>query len=169
MAAPLTRDRPSAHDRVRAVGTARAFCLVVGPALALNGVLGLLLAGAEFDTGDRLPRHEWNFFFQFNGWHEALHVATGTLLTVASLRGSWAARGALAFGLIYAALTPLAFIDGDDVLNVVFSDTPDNFVHALLGIAGVTVGLADPGRSTRARSPRRSPRPRPRLRRGARR
>jgi hypothetical protein len=140
---------------------------VVGPALAINGVLGLLLAGAELDTGDDLPRHEWNFFFHFNGWHEVLHVATGTLLTIASSRERWAALGALTFGAIYAVLTPLAFIDGDDVLNVVFSDTPDNVVHAVLGVAGIIVGLASRGGARsgsgpiRARSSRRSPRPRP--------
>jgi hypothetical protein len=104
MAAPLTRDRTSAHRLIRTVGPARTFCLVVGPALAINGALGLLLAGAELDTGDNLPRHEWNFFFHFNGWHEVLHVATGALLTIASSRERWAARGALTFGAIYAVL-----------------------------------------------------------------
>jgi hypothetical protein len=148
-------------------GLARIFCLLVGPALALNGLLGLLFAGAEFEVGDDLPHHGWNFFFEFNGWHELLHIATGLMLTVASFRQRWAPVGALLFGVIYAVLTPLALIDGDDVANVIFSDTRDNVVHALLGAAGLVLGIA--AGPTWARSPRRSPRPRPRSRREARR
>ena len=117
------------------------FCIAIGPALALNGVLGLSFGGTELETGNDLPRREINFFFEFNGWHHVLHVVTGGLLALALVRRAWAPALAIGFGLIYAVLTPLGFADGDDVLNVVYSDTADNFVHASLAIAGVALGL----------------------------
>ena len=91
--------------------------------------------------GDKLPHSEFNFFFEFNGWHHALHVVSAGILVVGVLRPRFAPAAALAFGLIYALLTPLAFLDGDDVANVVFSDTPDNFVHLTLALIGSVAGL----------------------------
>jgi hypothetical protein len=118
------------------------YCIAIGPALALNGALGLVLGGAELETGDDLPRHEFNFVFEFNGWHHVLHVLTGGLLALALVRRAWAPVLALAFGLVYAVLTPLGFIDGDDVANVVYSHTADNFVHATLAVLGLAIGVA---------------------------
>jgi hypothetical protein len=37
--------------------------IAIGPVLALNRALGLAFGGAELETGDDLPRHEFNFFF----------------------------------------------------------------------------------------------------------
>ena len=48
---------------------------------------------------------------------------------------------AVAFGAVYAVLTPLAVLDGDDVLNVVYSDTPDNFIHLTLAVLGLAIGV----------------------------
>jgi hypothetical protein len=117
------------------------FCLLVGPGLFLNGLLGLVFGGREFAVGGELPHSEFNFFFEFNGWHHVLHVVTAGILVVGVLRPRFAPAAALAFGAIYALLTPLAFLDGDDVTNVVFSDSPDNFVHLTLALIGSAAGL----------------------------
>ena len=119
------------------------FCIAIGPALALNGVLGLVFGGAELGTGDDLPRHEFNFFFEFNGWHHVLHVLTGGLLALVLVRRAWAPWLAVAFGVMYAVLTPFGFIDGDDVANVVYSHTADNFVHLTLAVLGTAIGALE--------------------------
>src|SRR4051794_11310125 len=94
---PKTTDGRATHEREPDARLARVFCLSVGPALALNGLLGLLFAGAELEVGDSLPHHRWNFFFEFNGWHELLHVATGLMLSLVAFSRRWARVGALAF------------------------------------------------------------------------
>jgi hypothetical protein len=52
-----------------------------------------------------------------------------------------APAAALAFGTIYIVATPLGFLDGDDVLNVVYSHTADNFIHLTLGVLGIGLAL----------------------------
>lgn len=118
------------------------FCLAVGPFLFLNGLAGLVFAGTGLTVGAELPHREWNWLFEFNDWHQLLHVVTGALLIVGAIRPRWAGSAALIFGAIYLVLTPLGVIDGDDVANVVYSDGRDNVIHGLLAIEGVALGLA---------------------------
>jgi Domain of unknown function (DUF4383) len=121
----------------------RVFCAGVGLFLLVeDGVIGLIFAGTDFTVSDHLPHRAWNFFFEFNSWHHVLHFATGGLLVVAALKREWAARGAFVFGAIYAVMAPLGFIDGDDVFNVFYSSARENSVHALLAVAGISLGLA---------------------------
>jgi hypothetical protein len=117
------------------------FCLIVGPLLVLDGITGLIFAGTGLSVGTELPHREWNWFFEFNDWHHVLHIVSGGILVIASLKRTWWARGVLVFGAIYVVLTPLAIVDGDDVGNVVFSDGRDNVVHAMLAAEGVFLGL----------------------------
>jgi hypothetical protein len=119
------------------------FCVVVGLSLLVEaGILGLIFAGTDFSISDHPPHEGWNFFFEFNSWHHALHIVTGGFLVVAALKQEWAAVGAFAFGAIYAVMAPLGFIDGDDVFNVFYSSARENSVHALLAVAGILLGLA---------------------------
>ena len=123
------------------VGWARLFCLVTGPFLLLDGLFGLLLAPTSFRIGDQLPREEWNFFFHFNGWHNAWHVVNGLVLTAGALRRSWAAVSAIIFGAGYAIMAPLGFADGDDILNILYSGVRENLVHTAFAITGLAFGL----------------------------
>jgi Domain of unknown function (DUF4383) len=123
------------------VPLARLFCLAVGPALVVGGIVGLAFGSSDLATGDDLPTHDFGPLFAFNGWHHVLHLATGVLLLAGLLRRSWALPVTVAFGALYAVLTPLAVIDGDDVLNVFYSDMPDNFIHLTLAVAGLGLGL----------------------------
>jgi hypothetical protein len=121
---------------------APVFALATGAFLTVDGTLGLIFGGAEFDVGEPLPRHTWNWVFQFNGWHELLHVLTGLLLVVAWSKRAWLPAGLLAFGALYTVFAALAFSDGDDVANVVFSNARDNIVHAYLGVVAIALAVA---------------------------
>jgi hypothetical protein len=111
-------------------------------------------------VGAQLPHREWNWLFEFNDWHQLLHVVTGAILLAGGLRREWAGRAAIAFGAVYLVLTPLAVIDGDDVADVIYSDGRDNFIHGLfavealvLGLAAAVAGAATPRARSRAPSP----------------
>jgi hypothetical protein len=120
----------------------RVFCLAVGPFLFLDGLAGLVFAGTGLSVGAQLPHREWNWFFEFNDWHQLLHVATGAILVAGGLRQEWAGRAAVVFGAIYLVLTPLAVIDGDDVADVIYSDRRDNFIHGAFAVQALVLGLA---------------------------
>jgi Domain of unknown function (DUF4383) len=120
----------------------RLFCLAIGPALVAGGIAGLAFGSSDLATGDSLPTHDFGPLFAFNGWHHVLHLATGLLLVAGAIRQSWAVPVTVVFGAIYAVLTPLGLIDGDDVFNLFYSDLPDNFIHLTLAVVGLGLGWA---------------------------
>lgn len=117
------------------------FCLAIGPFLVVDGLAGLVFAGTGLSVGDHLPHRAWNWFFEFNDWHQILHVVSGGILVLGVLRRTWLAPATLIFGAIYLVAAPLGFWDGDDVANIVYSDVRDNIIHALLTIVATGLGL----------------------------
>ena len=125
---------------------AQWYCLLVGAALLLAGILGFI-AESTFDTpasgregfGDLIV-------FEVNGWHNLVHLASGLVLLAASPRRASAKVIALAFGLVYGLVTIIGLIDGSDVLGLIPVNGPDNVLHillSLLGIASALVSRAD--------------------------
>jgi hypothetical protein len=136
------RDTPTSRSTERIVPLlGYAFCLTIGPFLFIDGVLGLIFAGTSLRSGEDLPHRSWNFFFQFNSWHQLSHVVTGLVLMLAATTRSRLAPGLVSFGVIYAVAAPLGFIDGSDVLDLIYSDTRDNIIHALLALQALALGL----------------------------
>jgi hypothetical protein len=136
---------------------AHVFCLTVGPFLFVNGILGLVFAPTSLRTGDDLPHRGWNFFFQFNSWHQMSHIVTGAVLVLAASRRTWLPVGLLAIGVFYAVVAPLGFIDGSDVLDVIYSDGRDNVIHTLLALQALVLGVSVLRLNTRASLDSRSP------------
>jgi hypothetical protein len=119
---------------------AQSFCLLIGAGLIAVGVLGFVFGGTGFDVGGDVQGDDLTIF-EVNGWHNVVHIATGAFLVVMSMRAAAAAVGALIFGAVYAGIAVWGFADGDDVLNLVATDTDDNWLHVGLAAAGVLVGL----------------------------
>jgi hypothetical protein len=128
----------------RREGTARtiaqSFCLLIGAALIAGGVLGFVFGGTGFDAGADVQGDDF-LVFEVNGWHNIVHIASGAFLMAVSIRAAAAAAGALIFGIVYAAVAVWGFVDGDDVVDLLATDTADNWLHVGLGAAGVLVGL----------------------------
>jgi hypothetical protein len=122
---------------------AQWLCLIIGPVLILAGILGFI-ADASFDVGDDLERDSF-LGLDVNGWHNLVHIASGVFLVAMAPRRSTARAGAIAFGLVYAVVTLIGFIDGDDVLGFMPVDGADNVLHLLLTIAALWAGLISPG------------------------
>lgn len=134
--------RATRADHVRRWGLvlSRVFCVAAGGFLFVDTLLALALTDFDLATGDELPHQGWTWFFAFNTWHHLLHLVTASMLLVAALRRRWAPLGALVFGAIYVVLTPVGFIDGDDVFNIFYSSWRENWIHAGLAIQGVVLG-----------------------------
>ncbi len=134
---------------------AQVFALVIGITLVAAGILGFFYS-ASFGTGDGTERDAVLGILDVNAWHNLVHIASGAvgLLLVASYRGARAY--ALGLGVVYLVVTLLGFIagDGEEILNLIPVNTEDNFLHLLIGIAGVAAGLATPAHDRLAARPR---------------
>ena len=126
---------------------AQVYALVIGVTLVAAGILGFFYS-ASFGTGDGTERDAVLGILDVNAWHNIVHIASGAvgLLVLGSYRGARAY--ALGLGVVYLLVTLLGFIagDGEEILNLIPVNTEDNFLHLLIGIAGVAAGLATPAR-----------------------
>ena len=124
---------------------AQVFALVIGATLTVAGIAGFFYS-ANFGTGDGTEREALLGILDVNGWHNLVHIASGGigLLVAGSYGGS--RIYALGFGAIYLVVTLLGFIagDGDEIFNLIPVNTENNFLHLLIGLAGVGSGWATP-------------------------
>ena len=124
---------------------AQVFALVIGATLTIAGIAGFFYS-ASFGSGDGTERDALLGILDVNGWHNLIHIASGGigLLVAGSYGGSRVY--ALGFGAIYVVVALLGFLagDGDELFNLVPVNTEDNFLHLLIGLAGVGSGLATP-------------------------
>ena len=130
---------------------ARLYALLVGGALTIAGIIGFFY-DSSFDTGSSLTSDAVFGVLDVNGWHNLVHIATGAigLFVAASYGGS---RGyALGLGAVYIVVAVLGFIagDGDEIFNLIPVNTEDNFLHLLIGVAGIAAGVATPARAAQA-------------------
>jgi hypothetical protein len=147
---PLTADAgrtQARHDRGRT--PAQWFSLVVGPVLLLIGILGFV-ADSTFDVGSNDanggPLQGDGFLgFEVTGWHNLVHIASGLLLLVCAKRRSTAKVATLGFGAVYALVTVIGLIDGNDVLGLFPVNAADNVLHALLSTGSLVAGFVSSG------------------------
>jgi hypothetical protein len=126
---------------------AQVYALVIGLTLVVAGVAGFFY-NASFSTGDGSERDALLGILDVNGRHNILHIASGAIgLFVAGSYGG-ARVYALGLGVVYLIVTLLGFIagDGEEILNLIPVNTEGNFLHLLIGIAGIGAGLATPAR-----------------------
>jgi hypothetical protein len=126
---------------------AQVYALVIGLTLVVAGVAGFFY-NASFSTGDGSERDALLGILDVNGWQNIVHIASGAIgLFVAGSYGG-ARVYALGLGVVYLLVTLLGFIagDGEEILNLIPVNTEGNFLHLLIGIAGIGAGLATPAR-----------------------
>ena len=121
---------------------ARLYATLVGGTLVVAGIIGFFYS-ASFNTK---PADVDDVFgiLSVNGWHNMVHILTGGLgLLVA---GYAARQYALGLGVVYIAIAIWGFIigSGDFILGFIPVNTEDNFLHLLIGIAGIGAGAATP-------------------------
>ncbi len=131
---------------------ARLYALVVGSVLVAAGIIGFFYNG-HFGSGNDVFGNDTSVkvfgILAVNGWHNVVHIATGALGLLAA---GYAARAyALGLGFVYIVIAIWGFIigSGDSILSIVPVNTADNFLHLILGLAGIGAGLAseEPGRT----------------------
>jgi hypothetical protein len=123
---------------------AQIYALVFGAVLVVAGIVGFFYSSAFGSPGEV---DEVFGILGVNGWHNLVHIATGALGLLAAAGGYYYARQyAYGLGVVYIAIAIWGFIigSGDSILGFIPVNTEDNFLHLLIGIAGVGAGLATP-------------------------
>jgi len=140
--------------RHKGMTPAQWFCLLAGTALLLAGIFGFLADGS-FDTagssdgeanGNANGELQGDSFlgFEVNGWHNIVHLLSGLALLSAFRKRTAAKTMALAFGIIYALVTIIGMIDGNDILGILPVNPADNILHLALSLAGIISALVSP-------------------------
>lgn len=126
---------------------AQAYGLAVGATLLAAGVLGFFHSN-DFAVGGATLRPEHRAallgVLAVNGWHNVLHVLTGTLALLAAGSARRARSFALALGALYAILGGVGFALGSpgSLLGLVPLNTADDVLHSALGALGLLAALA---------------------------
>ena len=129
---------------------AEVYALVIGLALVAAGIAGFFY-NASFDTGDGLERDAVLGILDVNGWSGVVHILSGALGLLVAGSYDGARVYALGLGVVYLLVAArLLGGDGDEILGLVPVNTEDNWLHVLIGIAGVGAGLATPASRRRA-------------------
>jgi hypothetical protein len=143
------------RNRDRGKTPAQWFCYLVGPVLLLVGILGFLADGT-FDTANSVDTDmggnadgelQGDSFlgFEVNGWHNIVHILSGLLLLAAAPKRKTAKTVALVFGVLYAIVTLIGMIDGNDILGILPVNPADNILHLLLSAGAILAALASRG------------------------
>jgi hypothetical protein len=129
---------------------AQSFCLVVGVVLVAVGVLGFFFGGSAFTVGSGVTGQNF-IIFEVNGWHNVIHLATGAFLIFMAAAPATAITGALVFGVVYLVVAVWGFIDGNDVAWIAPINLADNFLHLVLGVLALLIGVSAGGLKASAR------------------
>src|SRR2546423_14543164 len=121
---------------------AQLYALVVGATLVVAGIIGFFY-NSTF-TSDKSVHDDVFGILAVNGWHNVVHIVTGALGLLALGYAARLYAGGL--GVVYIAVAIWGFIigSGDSILSIVPVNSADNFLHLLIGIAGIAAGAATP-------------------------
>jgi hypothetical protein len=123
---------------------AQLYALIFGVVLVAAGIIGFFYSSAFGSPGkvDAVLG-----ILDVNAWHNIVHIATGALGLLAFAGGyDYARKYAFGLGAVYIVVAIWGFIigDGSSILGFIPVNTEDNFLHLLIGIAGIGAGLATP-------------------------
>jgi hypothetical protein len=92
---------------------------------------------------DFTPEGKLFGYFAVNPWHNVVHIATGFIAILCGLANGLAAKiFFILFGLAYAGIAVLGFMQGDGLLfNVLTINTADNWLHAGIALISLFFGL----------------------------
>lgn len=110
--------------------------MVFGVVFVLIGILGFV-PGV---TNDNMLLG----IFHVNAVHNLIHLLSGVAALVASKNDAYAQLYFRIFGAVYAVVALVGWIQGDTVLGIIPVNMADNWLHTLLAVSILGIGLAVP-------------------------
>jgi hypothetical protein len=84
--------------------------------------------------------------FHVNAAHSVVHIVSGAIFLFASMSGAAGARlWFQIFGVIYAIVAVLGFMNGDQpILGLISSSMNNTWLHVVLAVAMLAIGFGSP-------------------------
>ncbi len=112
--------------------------MIFGVVLLAVGVLGFVPGVTiENDEGAKLLLG----IFHVDTIHNIIHILTGLVALVASQATNYARMYFQVFGVVYALVAIIGFMQGDSVLNLFPINLADNFLHVLIAAVALYLGF----------------------------
>jgi hypothetical protein len=126
---------------------AQIYALVIGAVLVVAGIIGFFYSAAFGSPG---KTDAVLGILDVNGWHNVVHILSGA--AGLALAGSLPRARLYAIGLaiVYTVVAIWGFAIGnhESILGFIPVNTEDNFLHALIAVAGYAAYAASPSRQT---------------------
>lgn len=80
--------------------------------------------------------------FEVDPLHNVIHLLSGALALVAAwMSASASSLYFKGFGVVYALVTVVGFVQGDTVLGLINTNTADHILHLVLAVALLAIGF----------------------------
>jgi len=139
-----------AHGTYRSMSVAdrtpaQLYALVLGAVLVVVGIVGFAV-NSSFETGAGISGDNL-LFFEVNGWHNIVHLASGLVALAVAAKPSGARLFALGFGAVYLAVAIIGMIESP-IVNLLAANSADHMLHLAIAAAGIGAGLASTPRNS---------------------
>lgn len=102
---------------------------ILGLVLILVGLAGFFVDGTLF-------------VFKVDTVHNIIHLLSGVVgVAAASSSESYSRLYLIVFGLVYAVVTVVGFVNGGDILGIFQVNDADNYLHAAIAVVSLGVGF----------------------------
>ena len=112
--------------------------LAFGVVFVLIGILGFVPALAPVNA-DGMPLLVG--LFMVSTLHNLIHLASGVAALAASRTESYSKLYFKVFGVVYALVTLIGFVQGDTVLGLIHVNLADNLLHTVIAAASLYLGF----------------------------
>jgi hypothetical protein len=133
------QDSLGRRTRRRRERLGRRLPAVFGAVLVLFGLSGFI-ASANFAAGGAVHANHFLGVFELNGWHNLLHIVSGSMLLTAALLGPPLRAAVLLVATLYGLVALYGFLGGSELAGLVPVNAADNVLHVVL--SGVALGTA---------------------------
>lgn len=79
--------------------------------------------------------------FMVDPLHNVIHIASGLLALGAVLMGNYARLYFQVFGVVYAVVAVVGFLQGDTVLGLIMTNMADHVLHLVIAVVALWVGF----------------------------
>jgi hypothetical protein len=90
--------------------------------------------------------------FMVGALHNVIHLASGIGALVGSRSAQYAKLYFQIFGLVYALVTVVGFVQGNTVLGILPVNLADNFLHLVIAAVSLYLGFGPVGETTREKA-----------------
>ena len=122
----------------------RKAALLFGVVLVAVGLLGFVPAlTPKDDMGMPLLLG----LFMVGALHNVIHLASGAAALLGSKSDAYAALYFKVFGVVYAVVTVVGFVQGDTVLGLIHVNLADNLLHLAIALSSLALGFGVVGKA----------------------